>query len=128
MVVVVVITCVGIIITMHPSTVPFGPPPRLQPKPEASKVGFTQQSSSRENGCCFQVLFAHLSGVDCSGENGVRGMQGFFFNIVLFQPACVGDACVFFFAVLLLLFFYSQMLMFRKHLIGFLVRFSQEKI
>lgn len=52
----------------------------------------------------------------------------FFFNIVLFQPACVGDACVFFFAVLLLLFFYSQMLMFRKHLIGFLVRFSQEKI
>lgn len=85
MVVVVVITCVGIIITMHPSTVPFAPPPpththpRLQPKPEASKAGFTQQSSSRENGCCFQVLFAHLSGVDCSGENGVRGMQGFFF-------------------------------------------------
>lgn len=88
-----------------PPLSPLPPLPRLQPKPEASKAGFTQQSSSRENGCCFQVLFAHLSGVDCSGENGVRGMQGFFFNIVLFQPACVGDACVFFFAVLLLLFF-----------------------
>lgn len=47
-------------------------PLKTAAQPEASKAGFTQQSSSRENGCCFQVLFAHLSGGDCSGENGVH--------------------------------------------------------
>lgn len=94
---VVVITCVGIII-YHPAPIPppssvESPPPlylspspppiKTAAQPEASKAGFTQQSSSRENGCCFQVLFAHLSGGDCSGENGVPGML--VFNIVLFK-------------------------------------------
>lgn len=54
-------------------------PLKTAAQPEASKAGFTQQSSSRENGCCFQVLFAHLSGGDRSGENGVCGMQFFVF-------------------------------------------------
>lgn len=96
---VVVITCAGIIIyhpappVHHPPTpVPFphtqapsfsltlSPPPiKTAAQPEASKAGFTQQSSSRENGCCFQVLFAHLSEGDRSGENGLHGMQAFGF-------------------------------------------------
>lgn len=93
----VVITCVGIII-YHPAPIPPSPsrfpsptlclsrspsPLKTAAQPEASKAGFTRQSSSRENGCCFQVLFAHLSGGDCSGENGVCGML--VFNIILFK-------------------------------------------
>lgn len=107
---VVVITCVEIII-YHPAPFPPPPPPHtplssiplphrlptlsltlapsLPPpfktaaQPEASKAGFTQQSSSRENGCCFQVLFAHLSGGDGAGENGVPGVL--VFNIILYK-------------------------------------------
>lgn len=40
MVVVVVITCVGIIITMHPSTVPFAPPPTHTPQTAAQTRSF----------------------------------------------------------------------------------------
>lgn len=73
------------ILPPHPPLVPLphtlfhipSLPLKTAAQPEASKAGFTQQSSSRENGCCFQVLFAHLSGGDCSGENGVYGMLFF---------------------------------------------------
>lgn len=90
---VVVITCVEIIIYHPAAPVPLPPSVSLFPLPQslflsppplktaaqpvASKAGFTQQSSSRENGCCFQVLFAHLSGGDCSGENGISGCAVF---------------------------------------------------
>lgn len=127
--VVVVITCVGIIITMHPSTVPFAPPPQTAAQTRSFKGGFYSAEQ-------FKRKWLLFPGLVCTSVRSwlFRRKWGpwyagfFFFNIVLFQPACVGDACVFFFAVLLLFFFYSQMLMFRKHLIGFLVRFSQEKI
>lgn len=38
MVVVVVITCVGIIITMYPSTVPFAPPPHTHTPQTAAQT------------------------------------------------------------------------------------------
>ncbi len=102
---VVVITCVEIII-YQPASIPPSPtliplphslfltlslpsPLKTAAQPEASKAGFTQQSSSRENGCCFQVLFAHLSGGDCSGENGVPGVLVFRHHS--FQNLHVGD-------------------------------------
>lgn len=82
---VVVITCLGdhylspYLFYPHSPTVSLSlsSPLETAAQAEASKVGFTHQSSSRENGCCFQVLFAHLSGGDCSGENEVLGLLVF---------------------------------------------------
>lgn len=98
---VVVITCLGDHYLSPYSFHPHSPTVSLSPssliktaaQAEASKAGFTHQSSSRENGCCFQVLFAHLLGGDCSGENEVLGLL--VFNIILFKQACVGDGLLF---------------------------------